>query len=109
MKNVALAGSTVLVAMTTIACAGGTPTSPSQVTGGFSPITVNGSLGDAGDVGSITARQLAGTDGDYATAEANSNYTLMQYGGVAEPRGDRAEVKLSPASWFRISRPRRSS
>jgi predicted outer membrane protein len=93
MKSVALRASTLLCAVTIVGCGSGTPTSPSQVAGGFSPATANRALGDSGDVGMVTARQLAGTDGEYATAEANSNYTLMQFGIVAEQRGDRSQVK----------------
>lgn len=69
MKFIAYGAVLLVVATTIVGCGGVTPTSPSQVTDGFSPMTVNRTLGDAGDVGIITARLLAGTDGEYASAE----------------------------------------
>lgn len=89
MKNVALAVS-VLISVTMVACSGGTPTSPSQVTSEFSPLTVNRTVTTGV---TVATGNLTGFDGEYATAEANSNYTLIQWGILAEQRGDTLVVK----------------
>lgn len=94
MKNVALAASTVLIAMTMVACAGDSPTSPSQVTSPFSAVTMNRAVDGGGQISMPRRVALSSSDTALAATEASANYTLMQLGMLAEQRGDRQEIKM---------------
>lgn len=90
MKSVALIASTTLIAMTMVACSGGeTPTSPSQATRSFAPVSGNFPV-NGGFIG--TSAVLSDAEND--VLESNSNYNLIQVAVLAEQHGDRGEVKM---------------
>lgn len=96
MKNVALAATAIAISVTMVACSGGTPTSPSQVTSGSSPVSFSRAVD--GDFISTTrtvvpVSEIVNPSGASNSFEASANLTMIQFGVLAEQRGDRTELK----------------